>query len=517
MRPFNLTSAVLCLLLLNGCSTLTPPASSTATEPDSKAKAPAVETRQVPAAADAQPAPEADLWSALRTDFSLPDKQHARVKKQARVYKKNPHHVERVFDTGSPYIAYIHAEIRKRDLPGEIALLPFIESGYNPFAYSSGHAAGLWQFIPSTGKHFGLKQDQWYDGRRDVIASTEAALDYLEQLNGEFRGDWLLTFAAYNAGGGTVRKAIRKNRENGKPADYWHLDLPTETEKYIPKLLAISTVVEFPDHYNVSLPDIGTEPVFVAIDAGRQLDISMAAELAGMDADRLYAINPGLSHRVMPPEGPYTLAVPAAKSGRFETRLAQLPDDQGIRQLTHVVQPGETLSGIAQRYQTSVAALGRINGIEPDRIRSGQTLAIIGPPKSTQTTLVAKRQRNINETSRRLTYRVKPGDNLWNIARRHRVSVGQVANWNRIDNDALLRPGQKLVIWKGGKAPASAQKPVIHTVRRGDSLYRISREYNVSVAQLRKWNNLPEGRYLQPGQDLKLFVDATQATRRGKG
>lgn len=515
MRPFNLIHAVLCLLLFSGCSTLTPPSASTA--PEQTAGPPADLARQVLATVDIRPAPEADFWTTLRTDFSLPGKQHARVSKQARVYRKNPHHVERVFDAGSPYIAYIHAEIRKRELPGEIALLPFIESSYDPFAYSSGHAAGLWQFIPSTGEHFGLKQDQWYDGRRDVIASTKAALDYLQQLNAEFSGDWLLTFAAYNAGGGTVRSAMRRNREEGKPADYWHLDLPRETEKYIPKLLAISTVVEFPDHYNVSLPDIDTEPLFVAVDAGRQLDISVAAELAGMEADRLYALNPGLSQWVTPPGGPHTLAVPAGKAGRFETRLEELPDDQGVRQLTHVVQPGETLSGIALRYRTSVAALGRINGIEPDRIRSGQTLTIHGTVKSPEPALVAERQRNIEETSRRLTYRVKQGDNLWSIARRHQVSVGQVANWNRIDNDALLKPGQKLVIWRGGKAPASAQKPVIHTVRKGDSLYRISRKYNVSVAQLRKWNNLPEGRYLQPGQNLKLFVDATQAAERSKG
>ena len=459
-----------------------------------------------------------DLWAQLRAGFKLPDKQRAAVKTRARVYAKTPHQVERIFRKGKPYLAYIHAEVARRDLPAEVTLLPFIESGYNPFAYSQSRAAGLWQFIPGTGKQFGLKQDWWYDGRRDVIASTNAALDYLVQLNREFKGDWLLTFAAYNAGGGTVRNAIKRNRKAGKPTNYWQLELPTETEKYIPKLLAISTIVESPDKYAVTLPPVSTTPMFTAVDTDRQLDITVAAELADIDAGDLYALNPGLNRWTTHPEGPHTLAIPVEKSRLFEEKLAQLPESARVLWKRHTIQRGETLSGLAQRYDTTVAALTHINSLDPDRIRAGTKIMIPGSVKDpTRYAALSRRLQQNRNNSRKLTYKVRSGDNLWSIARRHQVSVKQVARWNRVDSQALLKPGQKLVIWKGGKAADQPQKPLIYTVRNGDSLYRISRKFKVSIAQLRKWNNLPKGKYLQPGQNLKLYVDAGRYAKAKQG
>ena len=188
------------------------------------------------------------------------------VTARAAEYGRSPQQVERIFRRGKPYLAYILSEVQKRNFPTEIVLLPFVESGYDPFAYSHGRAAGMWQFIPGTGKMYGLKQDWWYDGRRDVVASTQAALDYLDYLQQQFDGDWLLAMAAYNSGSGTVSKAIRKNRKAGKPTDFWHLQLPQETAAYVPKLLAISNIVRRPAKYNVSLAPIELAPTFTVVD-----------------------------------------------------------------------------------------------------------------------------------------------------------------------------------------------------------------------------------------------------------
>jgi len=461
-----------------------------------------------------------DFWKQLRQGFRLPGSQQTAVTARAAKYGRHPQHVERIFERGKPYLAYILSEVQKRNFPTEIVLLPFVESGYDPFAFSYGRAAGMWQFIPSTGKMYGLQQDWWYDGRRDVVESTQAALNYLDYLQDKFDGDWLLAVAAYNSGSGAVSKAIRKNREAGKPTDFWHLKLPKETAAYVPKLLAISSIVRHPGKFNVSFSPVEMQPAFTVVETPGQMDISVAAELAGMNTEALYLLNPGYNRWTTHPDGPHQLVIPVSHSITFRQNIETLPESQLTRLVRHQVQHGETLSQIAQHYNTTTNALISSNQLSGTLIRSGQYLLVpVGSQDASQYASLNRRIQAANGASSKQTYRVRSGDSLWTIARKHRVTVKQVSNWNKLDADKPIRPGQKLVIYKnsGGSSSASRVRTVVYTVRSGDSLYLISKKFNVSINDLRRWNNLTEGKHLQPGQNLKLHVDVTHLSGNSHG
>jgi membrane-bound lytic murein transglycosylase D len=461
-----------------------------------------------------------DFWAQLRHGFRLPGLQQAAVTARAAEYGRNPQQVERIFKRGEPYLAYILSEVQKRNFPTEIVLLPFIESGYDPFAYSYGRAAGMWQFIPGTGEMYGLQQDWWYDGRRDVVESTQAALNYLDYLQDKFDGDWLLALAAYNSGSGTVSNAIMKNHKAGKPADFWHLDLPKETSAYVPKLLAISRVVRHPEQYNISLAPLEAQPTFTVIDIPGQLDISVAAGLAEMDTEAFYLLNPGYNRWTTHPDGPHQLVVPVEHSTVFRQNMATLPESQRTRLVRHQVRSGETLSEIARHYDTTTNALISSNQLSSTLIRSGQHLLVPeGNQDDAQYAALNRKIQAANGARSKQTYKVRRGDSLWAIANRHHVTVTQVSNWNKLDAATPIKPGQQLVIYKNATAssPASRVRSLVYTVRSGDSLYRISEKFNVRINDLRRWNNLTEDNYLQPGQNLKLYVDVTQLSKSSHG
>jgi len=273
------------------------------------------------------PLPEAeplDLWERLRGGFTLPDRQHPKARKEAKEYAGYQYHLDEVIERARPYLYYVLEEIEKRGMPSEIALLPIIESAYQPLAYSSGGAAGIWQFIASTGRNFGLKQTFWYDGRRDIAASTKAAMDYLQKLNIDFDGDWLLTLAAYNAGEGTVFRAMKKNRQAGKRTDFWSLDLPRETEAYIPRLLGVAALVANPDEYGASLTYVPDEPYLKSVEIESQIDLKVAAQLADISPQEIKLLNPGFIHGTSDPKGPHHLLLPINKVDIFNTKLATL-------------------------------------------------------------------------------------------------------------------------------------------------------------------------------------------------
>ena len=461
---------------------------------------------------------QADLWNSLRTGFALPDTDRSAVLGQARIYSRNPQQVERIFERAEPWLGYIYSEVRQRGFPTEIALLPFVESGFDPFAYSRGRAAGLWQFIPGTARIYGLDQDWWYDGRRDVVASTAAALDHLGRLNNEFDGDWLLALAAYNAGGGTVRNAIKRNEKAGKPTDFWHLQLPAETSEYVPRLLAVARIVRNPGQYGVALAPIAPDPVIAVVDTGGQLDLGVAAELAGMKSDELHMLNPGYNRWATHPDGPHQLVLPSDRQQHFESRLATLPEDQRTRWVRHKISSGETLSHIAHRYDTTVKVLRQTNHLSGSNIRAGKYLLI--PVATHDTDLPQLRQILAGSVpaarTATATYTVQNGDSLWKIAHRHQVTVKQLSAWNGLATNSSIRPGQQLTIRSrsGATATAGARVRTIHyTVRQGDSLYRIARKYSVSIQDLRKWNDIGKHEYLQPGQRLTLRIDVTDLAK----
>ncbi|MEN8763972.1 MAG: LysM peptidoglycan-binding domain-containing protein [Thiogranum sp.] len=468
-------------------------------------------------------APEtSDLWEQLRREFQLPEQDNKRIRIQRNWYVKHPAYMQRVTERAKRYGWHIQQQLKQRNMPAEIALLPIVESAYDPFAYSHGRAAGLWQFVPATGKHFGLKQDWWYDGRRDILDSTTAALDYLQHLNKRFKGDWLLALAAYNSGEGTVAKAQRKNRRKGKPVGFWDLELPRETQDYVPKLIALKQLVGAPSAYGIQLEAVPNRPFFEVVDTGAQIDLAVAADLAGIELDALYRLNPGFNQWATAPAGPHRLLIPVDQAGAFRQAMLQLAPEKRIQWIRHKVKKGQTLSHISRHYHTTVEALKTANSLKNSSIRVGKYLMV---PVSTQgqdnyrlsARQRLKRKQNSTRKGYKTQHRVSNGDTFWGLSKQYKVSVRKLASWNGMAPGDPLRVGQKLVVWvnqpsSGSLHPGSQARAIHYTVKKGDSLARISSRFKVTVTDLRKWNALRKDRYLQPGQRLKLYVDVTRQT-----
>ena len=312
-------------------------------------------------------AEEEDLWNRLRHGFALDhDIDNARVQAQLDWYVRHPKYIQRVVERGRRYLYYILSETEKRNLPSEFALLPVVESAFDPFAYSHGRASGLWQFIPSTAKYFGLTQSWWHDDRRDIIASTDAALEYLERLSERFEGDYTLALAAYNSGGGTVSSAIRRNLKANRPTDFWSLELPRETRHYVPKLIALAKIFDHPEAYGLELPPLKNEPYFEVVDTGSQLDLAQAAELAQVDIDEIYLLNPSYNRWATHPDGPHRLLVPREKAEAFRTALANFPVEQRVSWQNYKVRSGDSLITIARRFHSVGDPTGQQTELRPD-------------------------------------------------------------------------------------------------------------------------------------------------------
>lgn len=471
--------------------------------------------------------PEPDLWKRIVSGFRFSHKlSNQRIRREIRDYSNHPADLYRTFKRSEPFLYFIVEEAEKRRIPLELALLPVVESAFNPFAYSTHRAAGIWQFIPNTGRYYGLKQTWWYDGRRDVIASTRAAFNYLNYLYGRFDQDWLLALAAYNAGSGTVSKTIRRNKRAGKPTDYWNLRLPRETKAYVPRLLAIAKIVADPKKYGVTLHPMANAPLFDVVEIGSQIDLKLAATLAGMEVDDLYLFNPGFKQWATDPMGPHRLAIPISKMENFTRSLANIPKDERVTWQRYIIKKGDSLSVIAQKHNTTVSVLQDFNRIKGSRIRAGKALLIPNSKllsrENAQGTLALNQasKKSNNNASRRLTYKVRKGDTLWDISRDYHVNIRKLASWNNMAPSDILRPGRKLTIWQPRRSrqlslPTQYSKNehlrrIDYRVRKGDSLYRIANRYNVSINDLVIWNSLSKRAYLKPGQQINIYVNMAQ-------
>ena len=464
-----------------------------------------------------------DLWQVVRDTQRLKAITNKRIKRQIAWYQKYNRTLERVSINARPFLYYIQKEVRRRQLPSELALIPVIESAFRPLARSPSGATGLWQFIASTGKRYGLAQTWWYDGRRDVVASTQAAFDYLEYLERQFEGDWLLAIAAYNAGEGNVHAAIKRNAAAGKETDYWSLKLPKETLTYVPRLLALAQIVKQPEVYGLKINAIDNRPYFREVDLRQQTDLTVAARLAGVSVDELRQINPGYKQWATPPEGPHRLLIPYPNVAAFNDSLAKLPSGEQLISQRHLIANGETLGGIARRYNTTVAALQQLNKLSSTRIRAGRTLLVPTSGKRSGENATVAATISDTDNSARLQHTVRSGDSLWAIARQYGATVSELVAWNNISKHSTLRLGQKITIRSSAAStvpttlqPNSEQSPeklLSYTVTRGDSLWEISKRFGVSVVALRKWNNLAKGKLLQPGQRLKVYVEQLDQAR----
>tara|TARA_B100002051_G_C16724627_1_gene634571 strand:- start:586 stop:2226 length:1641 start_codon:yes stop_codon:yes gene_type:complete len=471
-----------------------------------------------------------NIWDRLRAGFSLErELSRERVNREVEWFKRNPEYVERVSKRAAPHLHYITEELEKNGLPMEFALLPIVESAFDPFAYSHSRAAGPWQFIPSTARLYGIDIDWWYDGRRDVRASTRAAVSYLKYLHKLFDGDWILALAAYNSGQGNILSAIRKSSLPRDQINFWRLDLLRETQSYVPRLLAISEIIANPEQYNMELPPVPNKPYWEEVDINGQLDLNVAASLAGISSEELYTLNAGFNQWATHPEGPHDLLIPIASVENFKLALKDLPAVQRVTWHRHKVSDGESLGILAQRFDTTVETIRNINKIKGTMIRVGDSLLIPTPNRGssynmTSSARLERKQIAIERShgSPPIIHTIAAGDSLWEISRDYGVDMRELANWNGMGTRSKLYIGKELKIFVprpavGEPVTHTSQKPntrrlrkLNYRVRNGESLSLIASKFNVSVADIESWNeNLSTRKYIHPGERLVLYIDVT--------
>jgi len=446
----------------------------------------------------------------MRAGFKIEDVESHAVDAELNWYANNPEYLERAFARADLYLYHIVTELEARGMPVEIALLPVVESAFEPYAYSRARASGLWQFIPGTGSRFGLKQDWWYDGRRDVVESTRAALDYLQSLHDEFGGDWLLAIAAYNCGEMAVERALDVNRARHKPLDFWSLKLPKETQAYVPKLLAMTRLVTDPESYGISISPIPNQPYFARVQTRGQIDLKVAAEIAGVTDEELYELNPAFHRWATDPAGPHFLLLPVDGAQAFNQNIGQLTDEQRIRSESYTVRRGDSVASVARRFNTSINCIREMNDLPAGPLTVGSDIRVpaAGITLPAKVLLAAARVDGRDRFARRPRVHIaRRGESLSTIARRTGMDVNTLAMMNGMEPGDPLRAGQRIkVSSRGGSSARSASRRVTYTVRMGDTLGQIARLFQVSVPQILSWNGLGSRGSILPGQKLTIRV-----------
>lgn len=453
-----------------------------------------------------------NLWDRIRAGYALPEVNNRQIDNQLRLYSNNKAYFSKVTQQSEPYMHYVVSEMQANNMPLELALLPFIESAYNPSASSPGNA-GMWQLGAATGKNFGLKQNSWYDGRKDVVASTDAAIRLLKKLHDMFDNDWLLAVAAYNAGEGTVQQAINKNRRQGKPTDFWSLPLTQITQGYVPQLLALSKIVANPERYDFNLHPIPDTPYFVKINVDSQINLAQAAQSADIDVLQLRKLNAGFNGWLTDPTGPHSLLVPVADAAAFTLKLDSMPKAPAVKWQEHQVKKGDTLDVIAKKYGANISSIKTVNNLKSNNLTLGQRLQIpLTPANGTAQAVEPQKQLADHQSPKEAAksyYTVKNGENLWTIAKTQKTSVDSLAQLNALDPQSSLQPGQKLIVLSQASDDEIKQpRKLTYTIKSGDTLGKIAAIYNVSVKQIMQWNKIKDETSLRPAQELILLVPA---------
>ena len=467
-----------------------------------------------------------DLWRVIADRQEIIVDNNPRIQSHIDWISQRPDYLASISKRAEPFLYLVVSELEKEEVPIEIALLPIVESDYYPFSYSHGTATGIWQFIPSTGRMYGLDEDWWHEDRRDVLASTKAAVRYLKDLNRMFDGDWLLSIAAYNAGPGRVQRAIDKNRNQGKRTDYWSLDLPKETEKYVPKLLALGKVLKNPERFNQKLIKIENKPYLEPINLESQFDLALIAQWTNLSIDEIYSFNPGLKRWATPEALPYTILLPVDVVGDFKEILTNQKNRPKVSWTRYKVKEGDSLSIIAQNFNTTINQIQSVNNINGSLIRANSYLIVPLARESEAYYSLSDAQReksrlNATKNSDKLIYKVVSGDSLWKISRNFDVTVNDLVRWNKIVPTAPLSIGKELVILIDAKEKTELAKitntgidinrKIVYTVRSGDNLSLIAQKYKVKVSQIRDWNDLNETDILQPGDKLTITINVVNS------
>lgn len=401
---------------------------------------------------------QCDVWQRIRDGYAMPDINSKLIAQYERSYARQPEYVTRMAERAGRYLYFITEEVTKRGMPTEIALLPMIESAFNPGAYSSARASGIWQFIPSTGKHFGMEQNWWYDGRRDVISATNGALDYLQKLHAQF-GSWDLALAAYNCGEKCVMKAQARNRKQHKPTDYVNLKLPKETRHYVPKLLAVKNIIAYPMSFGLVIPEVPNEPYFAAVTTSRHMDVKLAAEMAEISMEEFAALNPAHNRPVILTDKDNVLLLPVEKVALFRANLERA-NQPLVSWQEYQPKKGEKLDELAPRFGITPEKLKAVNGLSPrTQLCSGQALLVpvaegeAAPEfEAFNTHLAPTDPLLVNAVS----HTVRRGDTLSSIARRYHVKLASLKSWNH--GVKLLRPGQKILVAQSAAKPRRIAK-----------------------------------------------------------
>lgn len=394
-----------------------------------------------------RPTKAENLWVHIANNLHFTVYQNRALKKRINWYLKQPNYLPTVNKRAAPYLYHIVKKIEQKRLPMELALLPFVESDFRPTIASSQQAVGVWQLVAATAHHFGVKSDQWYDGRQDVLASTDAALEYLSYLHKRFDGNWLHALAAYNSGEGRVKRAIERNKKRGKSTDYFSLKLPKETADYVPKLLALSYLVKHPQK-GFKRPKLANKPITTQMNVGQQFDFSVIAKLSGVGSKQLHALNQGYLKNQSSPNGPHSLLLPIGqeallKSQFFKSNFAG----------EYIVKKNDTLYSIARRFNMSVKALKQLNAKQNNIIGIGEKL-LVGQPKTLPKSLIVDYQispylepQEVVIPTIEIDYEVKPGDSLWSISQLYEVPHSDLAKWNNLSASSILKPGTQLTLF----------------------------------------------------------------------
>ncbi|WP_049629792.1 LysM peptidoglycan-binding domain-containing protein [Cellvibrio sp. pealriver] len=508
LLPFCLCLSL--LLMLAGCSSLNNPKEPVADAIPADVQHVEPEESPLGAKLREHTGDYGNLWDEITDGYNFPEISDAKVDKNLRWLSNNQRYLDRVTEQSKPYLYYVANELRENGLPMELALLPIVESAYDPFASSPSKALGVWQFMPHTGRNFGLKQNHWYDGRRDIVASTDAAVRYLKRLNTMFDGDWLLTIAAYNAGEGTIRRAIQRNRKQGKGTDFWSLPLSQQTQSYVPQLLALSKVIANPEKYDLELTEIPNNPYFTTVNVSSPIDLAQAARMADINPKDLRNLNAGYNKWITDPTGPHQLLVPVADAAQFTLSLDKLPKITPIQVAgDYKVKSGDTLGAIAKRFGTSVAAIQSANNLKNTQLKIGQSLSIPGQaPMDSPYAIQAEQE--IAQRKQKNTgtyYTVASGDSFWTIARKNKTTVNNLLKWNELSANAKLKPGQKLLVLNKTTEQKDGNK-ITYQIKSGDTLHKIANKFDVSKKDILSWNKVKNESYIHPGQELTIYLSA---------
>ena len=462
----------------------------------------------------ASDASQNDVWQRIRNGFKIDDSasENPLVASHESWYAARPDYVSRMVERSRRYLFHIVQEVDRRAMPMEIALLPMIESAFNPTALSPSDASGIWQFIPSTGRHYGLKQDTWYDGRRDFTAATNAALDYLGKLYLDF-GDWQLALAAYNCGEGCVARAIQKNIEQGLPTDYASLTLPNETRNYVPKLLAVKNLIRNPERFNVAIDVLPNQPYFNQVTVHASMDVRAAAQLAGMSSNEFIALNAAFPRNLIRSDTPVNLLVPVDKADKFQRNLETGTWDSWQ---PFAAKKGDRIESIAKRFQVTVERLEEHNQFKLRRGKLVRAQTILVPVKG-RGVVAAPKPTPVSASEGTNQHNVERGDTLFGVARRYGLTVTQLVEANP-DLNGTLKVGQTLRLPLGEKV---AQKPLAvrhvafkphadipaqptrYTVKRGDTLHAIAQRFDATLADIKAWNPaFRKSSSIRPGQAI---------------